>query len=117
MSIVVQNKRPRKTNATGSRSIRTRFTASVPTRLTSVMMHFNEAPTTSENLVVTLAPIAGAAYNTVLYSVDPSEENLTDICWRVDGDMWLEEGDRVNVTYANTDRKTYGLQITAEEYV
>jgi len=83
-------------------------------RLISVTLHMSAAPTTSENFTVTLDANAGAAYDTLLYSLDLSVSSVTNLLWQPDEPLLLEGGDAIDVAYANTDGRTYGVQITAE---
>lgn len=105
-----------KVNGTGAASIATSMT--VPTgqtfRLLSVTVNLNVAPTTSEDLTITLNANAGAAYDTLLYSLDPSAASVTDILWTPDVLVLLEGGDAVDVAWFNSDARTYGVQITVE---
>lgn len=81
-------------------------------RLVSVSCRFNAAPTTSEDFTVTLDANAGAAYDVLLYSVDPSAAATSHIVWFPDEELILEGGDAVDVAFANTDSRVYGSQIT-----
>ena len=92
------------------------FTGVVPAgqhyRLVSVSCNFAAAPTTSENFTVTLDANAGAIYDLLLYSLDPSAASTTDILWQPDEEIILEGGDEIDVAYTNTDAVNYGAQIT-----
>jgi len=92
------------------------FTGVVPAgqhyRLISVSCNFSAAPTTSENFTVELDANAGVIYNLLLYSLDPSAAATTDILWQPDEEIILEGGDAIDVTFANTDARNYGAQIT-----
>lgn len=107
-----------KTNATGAAAIAASDT--VPSdwpslyKLVSVTLSLNVAPTTSENYTITLNANAGAAYDVLLYSLDLSAVSVTDLVWFPDAPLLLEAGDAIDVAYANTDTKTYGVQITME---
>ena len=105
-----------KVNGTGATAIATSMT--VPTgqtyQLVSVSCKFNVAPVTSENFTITLNANAGAAYDVLLYTVDPSVASLTSLLWQPDEPVLLEGGDAIDVAYANSDLGTYGLQITAQ---
>ena len=104
-----------KVNATGAAAIATSMT--VPSgaayQLLSVSLKFNVAPTTSENLTITLDTNAGLAYDVLLYSVDPAATSMTSLVWQPDEPLYLEGNDAIDVAYANTDAKTYGVQVTA----
>jgi len=81
-------------------------------RLVSVTCHFNAAPTTSEVFTVRLDANAGAIYDTLLYSLDPSATAATDIIYHPADEQILEGGDAIDVQYDNTDARNYGAQIT-----
>lgn len=105
-----------KANGTGTGAIATSM--AVPTgdtyRLISVSLNLNVAPTTAESFTITLDTNAGAAYDVLLYSVDPSVTSVTDIFWYPDETVLLEGGDEIDVAYPNSDNVTYGVQITVE---
>ena len=103
-----------KINATGTAAIN--LSGSVPVgnhyQLVSVTCNFNAAPTTSEDFTITLDANAGAIYALLLYSLDPSAAATSDILWQPDEEIILEGGDQVDVAFANTDARNYGVQIT-----
>ena len=103
-----------KVNATGSTAINATMVVPVGDnyRLVSVGVHFSVAPATSENFTVTLDANAGAGYDTLLYSLDVSAGSDTDVMWLPDEEIMLEGGDAIDVAFANSDSRTYGLQIT-----
>lgn len=105
-----------KTNATGSAAIAASHAVATgqPQRLVSVTCKFSVAPTTSEDLTITLNANAGAAYDIVMLTLDPSAVSATSIVWFPDEDIRLEGGDSIDVAFTNTDTRTYGVQITAE---
>lgn len=84
-------------------------------QITSVTLNLDAAPTTSENFTITLNSVAGAAYDTLLYSLDLSTGSTTDVLWMPDQPFWIQPGDAIDVAYANTDANTYGVLITAVE--
>ncbi len=73
----------------------------------SVEVKFSTAPTTSEDLTLTLNSIAGATYDTVLRSVDPSVASATSVAW--EGPFYLYNEDSLDVAYTNTDTRTIGV--------
>ena len=103
-----------KINATGAAAIAATMTvpAGRAYELISVSCKFSAAPTTSEAFTITLDANAGATYDTLLYTLDPSLTAVTSLLWQPDGPLYLEGGDAVDVVYTNTDTRTYGVQIT-----
>lgn len=92
------------------------FSGTVPAgqhyRLVSVSCNFNAAPATSEDFTITLDANAGAIYDLLLYTLDPSAGSTTDILWQPDEEIILEGGDQIDIAFANTDARNYGAQIT-----
>lgn len=80
--------------------------------LNSVTIKFSAAPTTAEDLTVTLDSAIGAAYDAVLYKVDPSVTSATSIVWQPNAPLYLRPGDVVTLAYTNTDTRTWGATIT-----
>lgn len=91
-------------------------TATVPVGQTYRLMHvtcnFAAAPTTSEDFTVTFDAIDGPAYDTLLYSVDPSTGATTDIVWYPEEEHFLIGGDQVDVAFAGSDNSEFGVLIT-----
>ena len=100
--------------ATGNAALN--LSATVPVsqsyQVISLSVNLGVAPTTAENLTVTLNSHHGAVYDVLLYSVDPAAGAITDIFWQPDEDIYLVGGDAVDVAYANTDVRTYGAVLT-----
>lgn len=112
--IAALHQAPAVTNATGSAAINTTTAVANHFKLSSVTVHFGAAPTTSQNFVVTLDANDGAAYDTVLFSRDPSATSATDMVFIPDTDLLFENGDEIVVTFTNTDTVTYGLRIVTQ---
>jgi hypothetical protein len=102
-------------NATGAAAINLTTAEIGPFELVDVTVHFSTggAPHTSENLLVTLNAANGAAYDTVLLTVNPSTYlgGVTDICWKPESRFFFETGDQIVLTFPNTDTHTYGARI------
>ena len=79
--------------------------------LNSVTIKFSAAPVSAENLTITLDSAIGAAYDVLLYSVDPSATAATSIVWQPDAPLYLSPGDVVTLAYTNTDTRTWGATI------
>ncbi len=103
-----------KLSATGTGAISASHVVTGNERLTSVILHFNVAPTTSQAFTIKLNANAGDAYDTLLATVNPADEALTDYVYIPDGDLYLKDGDAIDLAFTNTDGKTYGVQITTE---
>lgn len=104
-----------KTSGTGSGAISTSHAVSSYEQVLSVTLHFSAAPTTSQDFTITLDANDGSAYDTVLFSIDPSVSSMTDLVWFPDGVLVCEDGDAIDLSYTNTDGRTYGVQITTED--
>jgi len=113
---IVQRGVPVKTVATGSGAIATSYAPSAAFWLDAITVHLSAAPTTAENLTVTIDAVDGADYDTVVFSTDPSTgEGATDICFIPLVPIPCVAGDGIMVQYANTDAVTYGVRILARE--
>ena len=105
-----------KVNGTGSAAIATSLTvpAGDTYKLLSVSLNLNVAGTTSEDFTITLDANAGSAYDVLLYTNDLATTATTDLVWFPDEPLYLEGDDAIDVAWANSQARTYGLQITAE---
>jgi len=101
--------------ATGAAAIATTTAIAAEFRLLKIVLHLDAAPTTSENLTITLDSNAGAAYDTVFNSIDLSSASTTDYIYKpIEGEGKFVSGDEIVVAYTNTDTGTYGLSIYYE---
>lgn len=67
-----------------------------------ILLTFDVAPTTNENVTITLNSGQGSAYDTVLRSADPA--GATSLVFEnIEG---LGNGDKLLIEYTNTDTKT-----------
>jgi len=104
------------TAGTGDEAIAVSYAPGKSFWLDAVTVHFSAAPTTAGDLTVTLDAGDGAAYDTVLFRVDPSVDGgATDIVFTPTVPILCVEGDAIAVAYANTDGVTYGTRIVARE--
>ena len=78
------------------------------TFLDTLTIHFSSAPTTAGYFSLTLDSVDGAAYDTVLYRIDPSVTATTDVFANNLG-LLLVPGDALRTTYANADARTIGV--------
>jgi len=105
-----------RTAATGTGAIATAVAVAVGQtyRVVSVTLHINTAATTSENLTITLNATNGAAYDTLLYSVNPATSALLNLVWQPAVPLYLIGGDSLDIAWTNTEGRTYGLLVTME---
>lgn len=80
--------------------------------LLSILVHVSSAPTTSENLIVTLDSHEGPEYDTIIYQKDLA--TVTDIAY-TGIDLSLFVGDAIRVQYANTDLRTVSVRMALED--
>ncbi len=79
--------------------------------LRAMTTKINTAPTTSEDLVLTLISAEpGANYDTVIYRVDLAAASTTDDI-NTGIDLPLVRGDTFKLTYLNTDGRTIGIRV------
>ncbi len=79
-------------------------------KLKTITVKVGAAPTTSENLVLTLQSAAGTEYNVVIYTIDLSAASTTSVL-STDINLPLAKGDTFTLTYTNTDGNTIGVQV------
>lgn len=104
----------KRTEQTGSGAINVSHAITENEKLISVAITFDVAPTTSENLTITLDDADGAAYDVTLQTIDPSAHSATEILYYPDGDVILESGDAIVVAYANADARTWTVTVITE---
>ena len=79
--------------------------------LSAILIHFSEAPTTSEKLIISYVSDKGAEYTTELHSEDPSSKSTIDLVMQWDNGFVLDPGDVIKIAYPNTDEKTIGITV------
>jgi hypothetical protein len=110
--------KPTKTQATGAAAIATSTALAAPFELISIRLHLSAAGTTAEDFTVTLNDGTGAAYDTLLYSLDLSVSSVTDLVLTPDKDdipKYYSSTDVLDIAWANTETRTYGLTITTRQ--
>lgn len=83
-------------------------------RVVSVTLHLNAAAVTSENLTITLDATNGANYDTLLYSLDLAAGATVSLLWQPDEPLYLVGNDELDILWANTDGRTWGMLVTVE---
>lgn len=79
-----------------------------------ITVHFSAAPATSEWLTVIRNSVTAAAYDSLLAKANPSVGALTDVVFEWEGGLLCKAGDTIDVAFANTDTRTYGVEICTE---
>lgn len=91
---------------TGAGAIAEALAPGVKFRLLRIEFHFSAAPTTSEDLTVTLDAGDGSTYDTLQDTQDPSVDSLTDLILGYGDGYEFEADDEVDIAYANSDTAT-----------
>ena len=81
--------------------------------LSAILIHFDEAPTTSEALIVAYTSENSEAFTTELHKEDPSAKSTTDLVLQWNNGFVLDpgDGDAIKITYPNTDERTIGITV------
>ncbi|RQW79240.1 MAG: hypothetical protein EHM79_20825 [Geobacter sp.] len=85
-----------------------------PVRFRELRLHISAAPTTAGSFTVTLDSVDGAAYDLVIYTIDPSTGSTVNLLVD-DFSVLLLTGDALKVAYANADGRTIGAQLIFSE--
>ncbi len=96
--------------STGAAAIALTLTPVGPIVLTCVKLHLNGVGGAAENFTITINSATGSAYDVVLFSQDMAA--VTDILWVPDQPIPIVNNDPVDFAYANSNTKTYGLEVT-----
>ena len=85
-------------------------------RIKKILVAFDAAPTTSEDLTITLDSAEGSAYDTTLFTVDPVSESVSgSMVIRPEDDEWeFVYGDAINIAYDNTDLADISISVYYE---
>lgn len=115
---VVDPYKPATTVATGGVAIAATTAVAAPFAFVGMTLHLvGGLPTTTEDFTVTLNAQAGAAYDTLLFSLDLSVDSTIDLSIGPDdlGQNEFESGDELVVAWPNTETRTYGLRLTTRQ--
>lgn len=114
---VIQGDSIHKYSVTGAAAIsETTGALDRPTRFDGLTLHLSAGPTTSEDFTITLDSRNGAAWDTLLYSLDLSVVPTTDLVLdETDINITLYPGDALVIAWTNTDTRTYGLELALME--
>jgi len=98
--------------ATGSAALDTTLAPGEAFRIVEVRIHLSAASATSENFTITLDSYAGDAYDVVLKSQDLN--GLSNFVWVPEDERYFHKNDELDFAWANTNTRTYGLEILYE---
>ena len=95
--------------ATGSAALASTLAPGHSFELLEVKLHLNGASSTSENFTATVDAAGGAVYDVILYAKDMN--TLTNVVWRPEPNLIFSATDEIDFAWANTNTKTYGLEV------
>ena len=81
--------------------------------ISTIKIHLSAAGGASENLVISIDSGQGAAYDIVLLTQDMN--TVQDLVYQPDFVIPFKIGDEIDVTYANTNSRTIGMEICYRE--
>jgi len=96
--------------ATGSAAIAESLAYDGPLELICVKLNLSAAGGAVENFTVTVNSNTAAAYDTILLSQDMN--TVQDLFWLPDQPIPITGDDVIDFAYANSNGRTYGLEIT-----
>ena len=100
--------------ATGAAAIATTLAPGEAFKLLEVRVHLSAASATSENLTLTMDAQAGANYDAVILTKDLN--TLTSYVYSYEDDRYFTDSDEIDVAWANSDSRTYGLEIVYQTH-
>lgn len=105
--------RVKQQSATGSAAIAESLGPNKAFRILEVRVKFSAAIAAAEDLTVTLNSANGASYDVVLDTQAMS--GLSQYIFRPAAPLLGMKGDAADVAFANTDARTYGIEIIYQE--
>ena len=95
--------------ATGSAAIAMTIAPGQPFQIDEVRVHLNAVGGATENLTITLDSGTSAVYDTVLLT--QAMAAASDVVWKPDRPYIFNATDEVDIAYANTNTRTYGVEV------
>ena len=99
---------------TGTGNISVQINLGVSMKILGVKIHFGGIPTANDFVVTSNNLAGGPAYDTVLYKADPGTLGVTDLNFVPAGELVIEAGESLTITFTNAGGTTYGLTTTYE---
>ena len=84
----------------------------VAAKILEIRVHLDSASATTENLVIYVDSASGSAYDINVITEDMNTVQDLRACL----DLLLLDGDVLTFTWANSDSRTYGLEIIYQAY-
>jgi len=98
---------------TGAAALSTSLAPGKAFKLLEVRLHLSSASATSENLTATMDAGAGEAYDTVLLAKDMN--TVANYIYTFE-DRYFGDSDEIDFAWANTNTRTYGLEIVYQTF-
>jgi hypothetical protein len=99
---------------TGVGNISVQINLGVSFKILGVKIHFAGIPTANDFVVTSNNLAGGPAYDTVLYRANPGTLGVTDLNFVPAGELIIEAGESLTITFTNAGGTTYGLTTTYE---
>ena len=99
---------------TGTGNISVQINLGTTLKILGVKIHFAGVPTANDFVVTSNNLAGGSAYDTVLYKADPGTLGVTDLNFVPAGELIIEAGEAVTITFTNAGGTSYGLTTTYE---
>jgi hypothetical protein len=99
---------------TGTGNISVQINLGTTLKILGVKIHFAGVPTANDFVVTSNNLAGGSAYDTVLYKADPGTLGVTDLNFVPAGELIIEAGEAVTITFTNAGATLYGLTTTYE---
>ena len=96
------------TTATGAGAIATAINPGAPWQLEGIRLHLSAAGGAG-NLTITVDHGNGSAYDAVILTQDMTA--VTDLVWSPERPMQFPANTEVDISYANANGRTYGLEV------
>jgi len=97
----------------GTETLRTMFSDSSPFILAGFKLHLDTAAATVENLSVNVDADRGAAFDINLYT--KAMNTVQDIVFLYDEPLLCRKNDKIDLTWANTDNRLWGISVLIEQ--
>lgn len=97
----------------GTETVGVGFKASFPSIFGGFTIHLDAPSATSENLEIINYSARDSAFNNLLYSKDM--DGVQDINYMFSPPRFLSPNDRIDITWANTNAKTWGISLYIRE--